>query len=134
MRRLLNDPDETTTVAIIRPEVVAHSDSNDPGMDRRDEIPLSDHGLSSTALVLDQEDLRLQTHTTGHKTVEAMVGSLVEAHRLIGAPRKRPAAMLDHHKEEGVNKTICHSLRLRIVAIPTQHQQVLGGNRDLLDN
>jgi hypothetical protein len=34
-----NYPDATTTVAITTSEVVAHIDSNDPGMDRRDEPP-----------------------------------------------------------------------------------------------
>jgi hypothetical protein len=139
----LNNPDETITEATTTFEAVAHIDSNDPGIDRRDEVPLSGPGLSRTALVLDQKDLRLQTRTTDHKTVETMVGSIGEEHRplhtsvshrvIIGAPRKRPAAIMVHHKQEGVNKTICHSLRLRIVPIPRQQQHV-GGNRDLLDN
>jgi hypothetical protein len=140
VRRLLNDPDETTTVAITTSEVVAHSDSNDPGMDRRDEAPLSERGIGRTALVLDHEDI----HTGDHKTVETMVGSYEEMHRplhtsvsrwaIIGALRKRLYAIMDHHKEEeSVNKIIHHSLRLRIVPVPTQQQHV-GASRDLPDN
>ncbi len=143
MRRLLNDPDETTTVAITRPEVVAHSDSNDPGMDRRDEAPLSDRGIGRTALVLGHEGLCPQIHTTDHKTVETMVASYEVMYRalhtsvsrraIIGALRKRLAAIMDHHKGGSVDTIIYRSLRLRIVPVPTQQQRV-GGNRDLPDN
>jgi hypothetical protein len=134
VRRLLNDPDETITAAITTFEAVAPSDSNDPGMNRRGEPLLSERGIGRIALVLDHEDLCLQVRTTDRKTVKTMVGSDDEMHRplhtnasrraIIGAHRKRLAAIMDSHKEEeSVNKISYRSLRLRIVLVPTQQQR-----------
>jgi hypothetical protein len=89
-------------------EVVVHSSSNGPGMGCRDEGCLSDHGMGRNVLVVDHEDLRLQTRTADRQTVETMVGTIVEVHRplhtsvtrgtIIGAPRNRLVAIMDHHK------------------------------------
>jgi hypothetical protein len=133
--RLLNDPGEKTKITATTYEVVLHSDSdsdsNDPGMDRRDEGPLSDYGMGRNALVLDHKDLRLQTHTADRLTVETTVGTIVEVHRpvhtsvtrkaIIGTPRNCLVAIMDHHKQAGVNKLYPRSLRLRIMnLIPAQ--------------
>jgi hypothetical protein len=133
VRRLLNDHDETTTVAIRTFEAVAPSDRIDPGTNRCGEPLLSERGIGRTTLVLDHEDLCLQIRTTDRKIAETMVGSDEEMHRplhtnasrraIIGAHRKRLAAIMDSHKEEeSVNKIIYRSWRLRIVPVPTRQQ------------
>lgn len=65
-----------------------------------------------------------------------MVGTIAEEHRHLRMSVSRRAiigAIMDHHKEKGVNQIICRSFHLRIEPIKTQPEDV-GGIRDLLDD